>query len=373
MPKPLWTQILETAKDEAVLAVDLYNRQRQARTLEAFFVHMHLAWQYLLHAEFQKAGVDYRYRDERGRLVRIDGEAKTWELHKCVSRRWSADEPVRRNLEATVSIRNRIEHRWQRELGVATAGFAQALVLNFESELCEYFGQRHSLDDALRFPLFVGAFTAEGVERMVAAQKALPASLRGFLASFHGDTDDAMVDDQRYEFRVHLIPRTGPRTESDISLTFVREEDLTDEQRHALTLLGRAGTVIVRERIRPIVNSGMLRPTQVARAVDGRVPFRFGLYSHFPQVWRHLGVRPPGGAEHPERTDERYCVYDSAHGDYLYTPAYIEKIVAMLSDEGTWIEVFGRVPEPKTVMGTARNHDIATGVSAPASSSSDGE
>jgi len=347
MAKPIWMQILETAKDEAVLAVDLYNRPRQARMLEAFFVHMHLAWQYLLHAEFKRDGVDYRYRDQRGKLMKIEGENKTWELQKCITQRWDTEEPVRRNLEATVAIRNRIEHRWQRELTVATAGFAQALVLNFESELCQQFGQRHSLDDTLRFPLFVGAFTSDGVERMIAAQAALPASLRGFLTSFHTGLDDSLADDQRYEFRVHLIPRTGPRSESDISLTFVREEGLTQEQRHAFEELGKAGTVIVRERVRPIVNSGLLRPAQVARAVNERLPFRFGLYSHFHKVWKHLEVRPPSGAEHPEKTDERYCMYDSAHGDYLYTPAFVEKLISILSDEATWTEVFGRTPIPK--------------------------
>ena len=346
MAKPIWMRILETARDEAILAVDLYNRPRQARMLEAFFVHMHLAWQYLLHAEFRKEGLDYRYRDHSGKLVKVDGEHKTWDLQRCIRQRWPSEEPVRRNLEVTVAIRNRIEHRWQRELTVATAGFAQALVLNFESELCQHFGQRHSLDDTLRFPLFVGAFTAEGVERMVAAHEALPVPLRDFLASFHAEIDDSLADDQRYEFRVHLIPRTGPRSDSDISLTFVREDDLTEEQLQALAQLGKAGTVIVRERIRPIVNSGLHRPAQVARAVNERLPFRFGLYSHFHKVWKHLEVRPPSGAEHPERTDEKYCVYDSAHGDYLYTSAFIEKIVSMLKDEEKWIEVFGRRPTP---------------------------
>ena len=347
MPRPLWASILETAKDEAVLAVDLYNRPRQARTLEAFFVHMHLAWQYLLHAEFQRAGIDYRYRDDRGRLIRVDGEAKTWELQRCIKERWVAHDPVRRNLEVTVSIRNRIEHRWQRELTFATAGFAQALILNFESELCGCFGDQHTLDEFLRFPLFVSAFTSEGVERMVVAQKSLPAPLRSLLASFHADVDGDMLDDQRYEFRVHLVPRTGPRTGSDIAMTFIRDENLTDDQRRELALLGKAGTVIVRERARPIVNAGMLRPAEAARRIDSRLPFRFGLYSHFPQMWKHLQVRPQGGAENPERTDERYCVYDSAQGDYLYTPAFVDRVVSILEDDRAWSEVFGRPPVGK--------------------------
>ncbi|MFE9029021.1 hypothetical protein ACFYOA_22650 [Streptomyces iakyrus] len=30
-----------------------------------FLTHMHKAWHYLLHAEFHKVKIDYRYRDTR--------------------------------------------------------------------------------------------------------------------------------------------------------------------------------------------------------------------------------------------------------------------------------------------------------------------
>jgi len=338
--------MVEASRHEAVLAVDLYNRPRQPRTLEAFFLHMHVAWLYLLHAEFRQANVDYRYYDSEGRLVRVDGEPKTWELQKCVEQRWAPPDPVRLNLEATISIRNRIEHRWQRELMIATAGFAQSLVLNFEEELCSHFSPSYSLEDELRFPLFIGAFTPNGVDRMLKAQQRLPLRLRRFLATFHADLDDSARSDQRYEFRVHLIPRTGAKTEADVSMSFVREETLTDEQRKALIALGEAGTVIVRERVRPVANAGLMRPAEAARRINERLPYRFGLYSHFSHLWKHMAVRPLSGVEHPERTDERYCVYDAAHGDYLYTPAFVEKAVELLASEEHWLTVFGRPAVP---------------------------
>jgi hypothetical protein len=49
-PPARHTHMVEASKDEAVLAVRLYNDPSEARSFEGFVVHMHLAWLYLLHA-----------------------------------------------------------------------------------------------------------------------------------------------------------------------------------------------------------------------------------------------------------------------------------------------------------------------------------
>lgn len=348
MPPARWRGMVEASQQEALLAVDLYNGRGNDRLLEAFFVHMHIAWLYLLHAECARDGTDYWYRNDAGRLIRVDGEPKTWELQRCIENRWSnQNDPVRRNLEMTVIIRNKIEHRWQEALAVATGGYAQALVLNYEAELLTAFGPKFSLASDLRFPLYLSAFTEEGVSRMISVQRSLPPRLRRVLADFDADLDDSVRYDQRYEFRVHLLPRTGPKSDADVSMSFVREETLGEEERRALAVLGKWGTVVIRERTRRVVNAGLLRPAEVARAVDSRLPFRFGLYSHFPPMWRVLEARPPGGSDNPERTSEEYCIFDSSHGDYLYTGAFVNKVVSMLDTEAKWRKVFGHDPQRK--------------------------
>ena len=87
MPASRWRGMVKASQQEALLAVDLYNRRGNDRLLEAFFVHMHIAWLYLLHAECDRAGTDYRYWNAEGHLIRVDGEPKTWELHRCVENR----------------------------------------------------------------------------------------------------------------------------------------------------------------------------------------------------------------------------------------------------------------------------------------------
>lgn len=92
--------------------------------------------------------------------------------------------------------------------------------------------------------------------------------------------------------------------------------------------LGREGTVIVREQERPVYGLQMMKPTAVVDAVAHRVPFEFNM-RHFIQSWKRLGVRPESASNNPQRTDERYCLYDRPHGDYLYTKAFVESSFAV--------------------------------------------
>jgi len=154
--KATWRVMLEGAIDEAVLAVDLYNQPVRPRRLEGFLVHMHIAWLYLLHAEFRRAGVDIRYHLRNGRLDRVDGEPKTWDLAKCVKEKWPDAGPVRKNLELSIGLRNKVEHRYHKAIDLAATGYAQAQLLNFEQELTATFGEKYSLGEQLRFPIFVG-------------------------------------------------------------------------------------------------------------------------------------------------------------------------------------------------------------------------
>jgi hypothetical protein len=339
--------MVDASKEEALLAVDLYNQPKQPRRLEAFFVHMHLAWLYLLHARFQRDKLDYRYRKPNGWFEKIDGEPRTWELARCVAERWGDNDPVRKNLELTIALRNKIEHRFEQSTALVTSGHAQALLLNYEEELTATFGDPHSLADRLRFPVFIGTFTAEGARQLLATRKKAPRKISDFIASFTADLDPSVRDDQRFEFRVHLVPKTGPKTDADLAITFVRYDELTASQREALEALGRQGAVVVRDRLRPVSNLGLMKPAAAAAAIEERIPFRFRPSAEFPQAWKKLNCRPQGGAADPTRTDDRYCIYDEPHGDYLYKQAFVSKVVRDTNTEAKFKAFVGRKPTPK--------------------------
>lgn len=354
-PRKHWPMV-EASRDEASLAVRLYNDPAEVRSFEGFVVHMHLAWLYLLHAEFTRDGVDHRYwrRDKPHLLEKVDGEPKRWELAKSVREHWSDDqEPVRANIEFFIGLRNKVEHRFAREqqaLAAAVGGRAQALLLNYEAELTAQFGVASSLATRLRFPVFIGSFTAQGEKALLQLRKGLPASLRTFIADYHADLDPAVTDDPRYELRLRVLQELAPKDPDALAIQYTRYEDLTPEERTAAETLGRKGNVIIKERLRNVAGADELSPKQVVAAVQARIPYRFNL-DDFQRAWKKLHVRPPSKDPNPQRTDERYCTYYHRHRDYGYRPAYLQKLVRECSTAEGYERLTGKQAQHKTPAG----------------------
>jgi hypothetical protein len=344
--------MLGASRSEACLAVRLYNDPGEERAFEGFIVHMHLAYLYLLHAELTLDGIDYRYRrrDNPRLLERVDGEPKRWELAKCVSVRWDADHPVRRNIEFFIALRNKIEHRWASKtdlaLTAALGGYAQALLLNYELEAVAKFGNSASLAERLRFPVFVGSFTDAGEATLRHLRASLPAHLRRFIAQYEAGLPVDVVDDQRYELRLRVVNELAPKDPDALAIQFTRYDDMSDEDKRDVERLGRRGLVAIREQQRGVVNHELLKPQDVVKQVGAQIPYVFNMH-HFVISWKVLNVRPVSKAKHPERTDEKYCFYDKMHGDYGYTKAYVNKLVRDLKTEAGWRGLLNTTPRVK--------------------------
>lgn len=351
-PRKHWPMV-ETSRDEALLAVRLYNDPAEARSFEGFVVHMHLAWLYLLHAELTRDGTDYRYRrrDNPRLLEKVDGEPKRWELAKCLKKRWPDEkEPVRANIEFFIGLRNKVEHRYakqQQALAAVAGGQTQAMLLNYEEELTTQFGSASSLAARLRFPVFIGSFTAEGEKVLRRLRATLPSSLRTFIADYSANLDPETSDDPRYELRLRVFQELAPKSDPDaLSVQYTRYDDMTNEQRNAVEDAGKKGLVVVRERQRDVVGKGLKKPGQVITEVQAQIPFVFH-QGHFKKAREFLKVRPPTGSATPERTLEQYCTYDNLNQNYGYKDAYVKKLVRECSTEKGFRKLLGMAPKDK--------------------------
>jgi len=353
MPRPAkWQGALRASIDEATLAVRLYNDSSQSRAFEGFVVHMHLAWLYMLHARFDRDGIDYRYRSavDPRKFVVIDGDHKRWELAKCVVERWPNDEePVRRNIDFFIALRNRIEHRHavvDQNLGLAVSGHAQAFLLNFEDELVGTFGARYSLAEVLRFPVFIGTFTTEGEQALLKLRNKLPADLKRFIAEYHSGLPEGTATDPRFELRLRVVLEVAKRDPDALAMQFTRWDDMTEEERAAVSAMGKRGRLVIREQARQVVAHGLLRPREAEIKVAAEIPYRFTSH-HFLQAWKIKGIRPEKETEHPERTDEKYCLYDALSRSYGYTEAWVKYLVKHCSTAEGFLAATGRVADAK--------------------------
>jgi hypothetical protein len=319
---------LDCAKDHALKACDFYNQRRREYNLESFVMHMSLAWLNLFQALNDRDGIDMRYRTKTNRIEKIEGEPKVWDLAKCIRERIANDrDPVRANVEFFLKFRHKIEHRYDAKamaaLDLLVVGKAQSYIRNFENMIVAEFGAGESLAQELRFPIFLSSLTPDALAALKAVRAHAPSQVVAFIAKYDAEFAETAHSEQ-YEFRVRLIPKVGPKTDADLAVEFVNVKDLAPGDRETL----EQAFVLVRDKEKAIANFGRLKPGDVVRRLQGKVP---GFNQHHHQLaYLRFEVRPPGKAADPAATDTRYCVYDSVHMDYTYTEAWVAKLVREL-------------------------------------------
>ncbi|MGW1365267.1 hypothetical protein ACWCQP_49020 [Streptomyces chartreusis] len=142
----------------------------------------------------------------------------------------------------------------------------------------------------------------------------------------------------------------GSKTEADLAIDFVRIDELTEEERTIMVEAGRTGTVIIRDRRVEAADKAKLRAKRVCALVEAHLPFEFSPYSEQLEMWQWLAVRPAKNSAKPHDTNARYCVYSEAFNSYLYTPAWVEKIVREIGTPEKYRAFFGKKPRMKKVV-----------------------
>ena len=329
-----YKHFLEAAKAEALLACDLYNERRRERNLEAFFVHMCIAWNNLLQATFERDGVCYFYREADGRrFKRVDGEKKSWDLRHAISHYVTdINDPVRRNIEFFIGLRNKVEHRLdeaqQRAVGDLVAGKSQSLVRNFEAVLVAEFGTEESLAHQLHLPLFLSSLTDDAVMAVKAIRARIPTGVVSYIERFDAAVGEDVAGDSIYEFRFILIPKIGNKTDNEMAIEFINVNALDDEKRAEF----EQALVLVRDRHVEVANQNLLKPGEVVKAIKEAGYPDFTINDH-AIAWRHFAIRPASNAANKANTVARYCVWDRAHKDYVYTKAWVKKLISEMGDD----------------------------------------
>ena len=342
---------LEKCRASAVAAVDAYNRPGSRFRTAQFIVLISIAWTALFHAIYYKRRRKPWYvRGAAGagratRYVKIDGEPKHWDLSECLTQYFGATSPAeRRNLEFLLGLRNKIEHRHLPELDPSLYGECQASLLNLEELITREFGQKYALADQLAVSLQFSQIIPEEKKRAARVlAKGSAKSVADYIERFRGRLPATVLNSMKYSFNVFLVPRVANRqSAADAAVEFIRVDEASEEELKRVEKLN----VLIREKHIPIANLDLFKPSEVVREVRQRLPFEFTVPAH-TNAWRHYAIRPPHRDAKPERTRSEYCVYDPVHRDYLYTRAWIEKLIGDLSDPATHCQIAGKEPIPR--------------------------
>lgn len=339
-------ELVTKARQSAIFAVEVYNKPNAEFRVQTFIMLMHVAWNAIFLATFIRDGKRPYYRQKDGRRYeRVDGEKKTWELGECLEKYWQGrTDPVKENLHFFVRLRNKIEHyRDQSALATLTFGECQSLVTNFEHFLATEFGKEHSLTEHLQLAIQLSHF--RDAARNEALMKAVDRSTRDiaqFVSDYRSSLSSDILSDMRYSHKMFLLPKTVNHMSRDATaIEWINIDALTpDEQKDYERLVG-----FIKQRHIPVRNAGRLKPRDVAERVREALRLEtFGHSSHHAVCWRYWKVRPEANAADPRKTLSDYCQWDEAHRDYVYTETWVELLLTELSNQETYMKVFGRPP-----------------------------
>lgn len=331
-----WEGQLHHTREAAVEALRVWNDPVCTFRTGAFSLLFVTAWNSLAIAVLQKAGAEWRKLDEDQQPIVVDGAEQARDTLALLREAFPTDahRGLRENVAVWLDLRNSVAHRHLPELDISVIPWAQAGLLNLESVLADTFGSEYALSHRLSVPLQLSGFRDPGV---VAARRTalsrLPLEVQGVLSRAESAPDEVLAD-PTYQMRVAFVPVVPASGRNpDAVAYFVKPGEVPEE-------LGEAIEQYV-VLAKPMSRNG-LSATQVLEAVERRTGFRFhsGLHA---AVARNLGAWPADGpADHTVNIG--YAEFITSFKRYLYSQAWIDRLVAELGDATAFEALTGRSP-----------------------------
>jgi len=337
---------LEKAADSALLAVEVYNKPAIRFRSGGYIVLMCIAWTSLFHAICFRKKIKpfYRKASNPKRFEKIDGDYKAWELSTCLDDYFGGlHSPVRENLRFLIGLRNKIEHRSMPELDHHIFGECQACLFNFEDLLLKEFGAKHAINDSLALALqFSHLRDLHQAKAIASLQKPMQSNVRKYVEAFRSGLSTDVLQDMKYSFRVFLIPKIANNAhQAELAVEFVKYDPAKPDEMARYEKV----TALLKPSVAHVVNAGCLKAADVCRRVEPVVKAAHGNLRKFGPSYQHpracllYKIRPPARDPHPEKTDVKFCHYDAAHKDYVYTEQWVQFLGEELKKQGKYDEI----------------------------------
>ena len=165
----LVAQLTQKSREAFIMGLEVFNKPTLRYRVEGFTFFICNAWELMLKAQMIK-------QFGEGSIYFKDNPGRTISLSKAIGKIFTNDkDPLRKNLEKIVELRNTGTHFITEEYGIIYAPLFQACVINFRNKMNEF----HSVDIAENIPdsfltlsVNIGDFTDEAVRAKYSAELA---------------------------------------------------------------------------------------------------------------------------------------------------------------------------------------------------------
>jgi len=334
-------QCLEKSRDSALLAIETYNKPAIKFRSGGYIVLMTIAWTSLFHAIFfkQKTKPFYRIKGSKN-FEKKEGDYSYWELKTCVKEYFGSDttNPIRKNLEFFIPLRNKIEHKSLPEIDADIFAECQALLLNYDKILEKEFGLIYCIRESLSFSLQLFPSSKNLTEAVKSNSDAK--RIKEFINKYRSALTTDILESGQYSFKAFLVQVANHKSADALPIQFVRYDELTDEQKRNVERVA----AIVKIQEKPVTHSNLMLPGEVIKNVQqalgnlkvvskyGKSINKFNMGTH-TRCWKKYKVRPSQKDKNPHNTKSEFCIYDKLTGDYGYTQEWVNFLVNEMQDD----------------------------------------
>lgn len=346
MPRGLTRNVkrsLEKSRDAALLAVENYNKPAIKFRSGSYIVLMTIAYTALFHAIFFKRKIKpFNRKKGSNRFVRREGDYEYWELSNCLKEYYKTDtnNPIRKNIEFFIPLRNKIEHKSLPEIDTNIFGECQSLLLNYDYLIEHEFGNKYCLRESLSFSLQLFPST-ENLNKTIQVSSDAENTLK-FIEKYRNSLSNEVVESGKYSFKAFLVQVANHKSKDALPVQFVKYDELSDEEKAKVKKV----TALIKEKIveKPVTHKDLYLPKIVVSKVqrllgnpkkktnNGKEIDKFNFDTH-TRCWKKYKVRPNNNSDNPSNIKEKFCIYDNLTGHYGYTQNWIDFLVEKMSNE----------------------------------------
>jgi hypothetical protein len=336
---------LEKSRDAALLAIENYNKPAIKFRSGGYVVLMSIAITALFHAIFFNRKIKPFHRKEgSNRFKRRDGDYDYWELKTCLKEYYKSDtsNPVRKNIEFFIPLRNKIEHKSLPEIDTNIFGECQALLFNYDSILEKEFGAKYCIKESLSFSLQL--FPSKNNLDKSMSFNADAENTMKFIEKYRSSLSHETIDSGKYSFKAFLVQVANHKSKEALPIQFIKYDELSEQEKGRVKKV----TALIKEKIveKPVSNKDLLLPAQIVKEVqallgnpkknsNGKEKDKFNPDTH-TRCWKKYQVRPAKNSNNPSNTKEQFCIYDDLTGHYGYTKKWISFLVEKMNDENEY-------------------------------------
>ena len=268
MPKGLPKKVsksLEKSRDASLLAVETYNKPAVRFKSGGYIVMMVIAWTSLFHAIFFKNKIKPFYRKQgSNRFDKREGDYRYWELATCLNEYYKTDtgNPVRKNLEFFIKLRNIIEHKSLPEIDSNIFAECQSMLLNYDDLLGKEFGEKFRIRESLSFSLQLFPSSRNLIEALKQNPSAKTAI--DFINSYRSLLSADILETGQYAFKAVLLQVHNHESKDALPIQFIKYDDLSDEGKEDI----KRTVVLVKSLAKPVADCDLLLPKDVIMQVQ---------------------------------------------------------------------------------------------------------